>query len=206
MTINVFTEDAESATPAALPAGWNGFGNAPIGLSGTGATNGVGGSQGLRIEADYTTGGIFQGMDNIFASPIPVGTPLANISLTAEIRSSDAAGLIEFRLEARDSGGTQIGRANFNPVVSDTYATYGGTLDTAAPDSSGYYGGAIDFSDPSIAELDIVFVITKFGMGEDANFLDIDNVSLDYTPVPEPSTLCLFGFAVVGLSAFRRKR
>jgi hypothetical protein len=93
------------------------------------------------------------------------------------------------------SGDNHIYSTAYTAGTTLTSQPYGGTLSTGSIPVNGTY---IGFEDQSFSQLG----------GSDYSYNDEDFVftGLRTNPVPEPATLMLFGFGILGLGAFRKRR
>ncbi len=134
--------------------------------------------------------------------------PSTNPDTFAQV-SSDATYTLSFDVYLPNTLGTAIGdwqpRFKLSGAGGNGSADSSGAVTAAGFHNITYTGQISDFIATDVNE-HRSFIGLNQASGAASNIIYMDNISLDITAVPEPSTFALLGLSVLGLLTLRRRR
>jgi len=132
------------------------------------------------------------------------GVTFVNVEFATSLLSVDG-------FTVTDAGAAQYGTIT---LFWDT-EIQSATLDFAAPQPDSLMALGVDAGDFSFWEMNVHYDTLRIDVFSETPFsyiripayhsMYLDTVAFDSPPIPEPSTLLLFGSGLIGLGAFRRK-
>lgn len=203
----LYSEDFENLSNTTLTSfGWSEFrGGSPStpSLNSSGASASLAAGQRvlfMNVDATNSTTSWFAGLRRTYASALPLGVPLSEISLTVNVYGGGSTGPIgDITLRLESTSNNWIGWTIPGATLAGSPGLLVGGLLSETTHSAGTFN-------PNAASFNMVLAysntIASWG-NDSSNIIAIDNVNLSSIPEPSTALLGILGALVLG---FRRCR